>query len=308
MKIELLGTYETDLYDLSVEDNNNFFANGILVHNCDTDSIFLNLDPLVKAAFGDVEPSRDQLEEFIDKICKEKLEPVIADAYQDLAKRVNAYDNKMVMKREKIADRFIIQGKKRYIANVLNSEGVHYEIPKISVTGIESIRSSTPEICRDKMSEAFKVIMTKDESAIQKFISDFKDEFKTLQPEDIARNSGTDSIEKYMDPVSLYKSGCPQHVRGAIMYNETIKKLNLGSKYEPVKSGDKVKTLYLKLPNPIRENTISFTTLLPPEFGLAKYIDYNTQFDKVFLTPLIGILETIGWHHERISTIEDFFA
>lgn len=274
----------------------------------DTDSIFLNLEPLVKKAFGDVSPDREKVEAFIDKVCKEKLEPVIAKAYADLATRTNAFDNKMLMKREKIMDRFIIQGKKRYIASVLNSEGVHYETPKISVTGIESIRSSTPEICRTKMSDAFKVIMTKDESTAQKFISDFKEEFKLLKPEDIARNSGTDSIEKYMDPRSLYKSGCPQHVRGAIMFNETLKNLKLGSKYEPIRSGDKVKTLYLKLPNPIKENTISFVGILPPEFGLEKYIDFNTQFDKVFLTPLIGILETIGWHHEKISTIEDFFA
>ena len=273
----------------------------------DTDSAHVNLDPLVRKVFGDAEVPREVLESFLDSVAKEKIQPVLEKAYNDLAIQLGVFKNESSMKREKIADKAIFTGKKRYIYNVWNSEGVHYDIPKISVTGIESVRSSTPEICRDKFDEAFSVIMNKDEVAIQEFIKKFKEEFKKLPADIIARNSGTDDIEKYMDTKTLYRKGCPQHVRGAIVYNAKLKELGLTDKHETIKSGDKVKTLYLKLPNPVRENIISFVGTLPKELNLDKYIDYETQYEKVFLAPLINILEAVGWTHEEMASLDNFF-
>jgi len=200
--------------------------------------------------------------------------------------------------------------KKRYILNTLNSEGVHYETPKISVTGLESVRSSTPEVCRDKMKEAFKVIMQGTESDTQQFIAEFRDQFKSLPIEEIAKNSGTDNIDKFRVKAGpeLYKKGCPIHVRGCILYNDFLQKKNLSKKYEKIISGDKIKYVYLKLPNPLRENMISFPRNLPKEFDLQPYIDYDTQFDKVFLKPIEIILEALGWSAEKVNTLEDFFS
>jgi DNA polymerase elongation subunit (family B) len=272
----------------------------------DTDSIYVNMAPIIEKRFKTIDVDRKVGEEFLDKICRMQIEPVIEAGYVELSKTMGSYRQAMIMKREKITDKTVFIAKKRYIMNTLNSEGVHYDKPKISVTGLESVRSSTPEVCRDKLRGSFEVIMNGDEATVQKFIEEFRQEFYKLPPEAIGRNSGTDNIEKYMTNKS-YKKGCPMHVRGAILYNSFLKEKNLNKKFETVKSGDKIKFLHLKLPNPIRENIISFPNILPKQLGLDQYIDYETQFNKVFLSPIDSILEAIGWNAVKVDTLEDFF-
>lgn len=272
----------------------------------DTDSIYVDMGPLIEKVFGTLDIDRKTGEEFLDKVCKEKIEAAIEEGYKELASFMGAYRNAMSMKREKITDKSVFVAKKRYILNALNSEGVHFAEPKISVTGIESVRSSTPEVCREKMKKVFKVIMNGSEADVQSFIEDFRKEFFTLPAEDIAKISGTDNIEKYMEK-GTYKKGCPMHVRGCILYNNYLEKKKLDKKFEKIQSGDKIKFVYLKLPNPLHEDTISFPNVLPKEFGLDKYIDYETQFQKVFLKPLESILEAMGWSAKKIDTLESFF-
>jgi DNA polymerase elongation subunit (family B) len=275
----------------------------------DTDSIYVDMAPIVENAFGTVDIDRKKGEEFLDKVCQMKIEPVLEAGYEDLAKKMGAYRQAMFMKREKITDKSIFIAKKRYIMNTLNSEGVHYDKPKVSVTGLESVRSSTPEVCRDKLKASFEVIMNGNEESVQEFIENFRQAFYNLPPEDIGRNSGTQDLAKYMDGVSLYKKGCPMHVRGCILYNHELKKRDLGKTYEPIAGGDKIKYVYLKSPNPIRENIVSFPgQRLPPEFELANYIDYEKQFEKVFLSPIEAILEAVGWSAVKVNTIDSFFV
>ena len=274
----------------------------------DTDSIYVDMAPIVENAFGTIDVDRKKGEEFLDKVCQMKIEPVLEAGYVDLAARMGSYRQAMQMAREKITDKSVFIAKKRYIMNTLNSEGVHYDEPKISVTGLESVRSSTPEVCREQLRASFKVIMNEGEEATQKFIADFKAKFFQLGPEDIAKNSGTDNIGKYREAGSLYRKGCPMHVRGAILYNHYLKQAGLQNRYAEINGGDKIKFVYLKTPNPIKENIISFPGVLPPELELAKYIDYEKQFDKVFLSPLDAILEAVGWTTEKINTVDSFFV
>jgi DNA polymerase elongation subunit (family B) len=274
----------------------------------DTDSIYVDMSAVIKASFGNADVTRTQGEEFLDKVCKMKIEEVLENGYIDLASKMGAYRQAMVMKREKITDKTVFIAKKRYIMNTLNSEGVHYDKPKISVTGLESVRSSTPEVCRDKLRGSFDVIMNGDELAVQRFIEEFRQEFYKLPPEAIARNSGTDNIDKYRDRGNLYKKGCPMHVRGAILYNYYLQENGLDKKFTSISGGDKIKFLHLRQPNPIKENIISFPGVLPKEFGLHGYIDHETQFEKVFLSPLQSILEAVGWSAEKIDTLDAFFV
>jgi len=275
---------------------------------CDTDSVYVNLGPLVEKVFGTVNVTREQGESFIDKVCKEKIEPLLDDAYDDLAERMGAYRNAMKMKREKIADKAIFVAKKRYILNVLNSEGVHYDEPKVSVTGIDAARSSTPEICRKKFFEAFKIIVTQGESETQEFIRDFKEEFFSLPVQHIAKVSGTNDVDGYADPRTIYKKACPIHIRGCLLSNKWTVDNDLVNRYPLIQSGDKIKFVYLKLPNPLRENIISFIESPPTEMEIDIYVDREKQFSKVFLDPIQNILDSLGWSATKVDTLEDFFA
>lgn len=268
----------------------------------DTDSLYVDLGPLVEQ----VNPSNPV--DFLDKVASEKLEPVLSQAYQELFDQMGGIDNRMVMKREAIADRAIWTAKKRYILNVHDNEGVRYKEPKLKIMGIEAIKSSTPAPCRDALKELFKVIMKGSEKDNQQAILQFKDYFQTLPAHDIAFPRGVSNVTEYSNMQTIYKKGCPMHVRAALLHNRMLKNKSLTKKYQPIKNGEKIKFIYLKTPNPIKENVIGFMQYLPKEFELEPYIDYETQFQKTFLDPIEPIFKAIGWNTEETSSLEDFFG
>lgn len=272
----------------------------------DTDSVYLNLGPLVQKVFqSEVEISK--IVSFMDKVCDDKLQPYIDKSFQELAEYVNAYKQKMRMKREVLADKGIWVAKKRYILNVHNNEGVQYKEPHIKVSGLEMVKSSTPEVVRNKMNELVKVIVNSDEDAVIQFIENFRHDFHNLPPEDVAFPRGCNGLEDYADPVTLYRKGTPIHVKGAILYNHYLKQKELSHKYPFIKEGEKLKFTYLKTPNPFKDTVVSFPTRLPKEFGLHPYVDYDEQFTKTFIDPIKLILDSIGWKTERVNSLEDFF-
>ena len=268
----------------------------------DTDSLYVNFGPFVKQ-FNPPDPVK-----FLDESCRNHFEKVLEKAYEDLFEEMNCYKSRMVMKREVIADRGIWTAKKRYILNVHNSEGVQYAEPKLKIMGIEAIKSSTPAVCRDALKQMFKVIVRGSEDDTQAAIAEFKAKFKSLSPEEVSFPRGVSELAKWSDRKLVYTKGTPIHVRGALLYNQCIKDKSLQNKYELIQAGDKVKFTYLKMPNHIRENVITFPDYLPPELQLHKYVDYDKQFDKTFLEPLRFILNAIGWQEEKTATLEDFFA
>ena len=271
----------------------------------DTDSIYVKLGAVVDKIFKDKTDTR-KIVRVLDKFCEEKLQPIIDKSYDRLAKYVNAYEQKMFMKREVIANKGIWTAKKRYILNVFNEEGVELKEPKLKIMGIEAVKSSTPAPCRAKIKEALKVIMSKDENALIQFIDDFRTHFKKLMPHEIAFPRSCNNLKKYSSTTDIYKKSCPIHVRGSLLYNDLLKKSKL-RKYERINEADKIKFIFLKEPNPLRENIISFPAQLPKEFGLHQYIDYDEQFDKSFLEPLRFIVNAIGWNFEKQATLDGFF-
>jgi DNA polymerase elongation subunit (family B) len=276
----------------------------------DTDSLYIRFDELVQQVFTSGTDDAVKIINFLDRVATEKIEPFIDKSYQELADLMNAYDQKMLMKREVIADKGIWTAKKRYILNVYDSEGVRYAEPKLKMMGIETVKSSTPMSCREALKKALKIIMNKDEGAVQKYIAGFKEEFRTLPFEDVAFPRGVTDLTKYQsygNDLEIGKS-TPIHVRGSLVYNHLLKQHGLEKRYERIKDGEKTKFCYLQMPNPIRQNVLSIISTLPKEFALEGYIDYDTQFSKAFLEPLNAILQVIGWSSEKKATLEDFFS
>ena len=276
----------------------------------DTDSIYLSLDKLVTTVYGDQEVSQEKVVNFLDKACKEKIEPFIDKSYQELAEYTNAYEQKMFMKRENIAARGIWTAKKRYILNVWDSEGVRYSKPKLKMMGIEAVKSSTPAPCRTAIKDALNIMMSGEQDELIKFIDSFRDEFYSLPPEDIAFPRSVNGLRKFKSETNVYSKGCPLHVRGSLLYNFYVAQKKLENKYPLIQEGEKIKYIYMKVgrTNYTGENVISFLNTFPRELGLEESLDRKAQFKKSFLDPLQIITNVIGWDTEKKSSLEFLFT
>jgi DNA polymerase elongation subunit (family B) len=280
-------------------------SNDDFVIAVDTDSVYLKLKPLITW----LQPKKDiNTIEFMDNVCGQVLMPHIDKSYQELCNYVNGYEQSMAMKREILADKAIWTAKKRYIVNVWNDEGVALKEPKMKIMGLEMIKSSTPEVCRSKMKEAVKLIMNGTEDDVISFIEKFRQEFYKLPAEEVAFPRGVNGLRTYTDADTTYKKGTPIHVKGSLIYNALLAERGLLKMYPKVQDSDKIKFMYLTLPNPFKTNTIAFPLRLPPTLGIEEYIDYPLQFEKAFLAPLKIVLNPIGWKTEKENTIERFFV
>ena len=272
----------------------------------DTDSIYLKLDSLVEKTCQD--KTIDQKVNFIDKVAQQKIEPFIEKCFNDLSDYTNAFEQRMVMKREVIADKAIWTAKKRYMLHVLDDEGIRLTKPKMKIMGIEAVKSSTPEVCRGKIKEAIDMMMTKDNDTLIKFVADFREEFNQMTPEQISFPRSCNNLKKYRSSKDIFVKGTPIHVKGALIYNQKIKEHKIDHIYPAIQEGDKIKFIKLKSRNPFKNDVISYITKLPREFELNEYIDRDIMFEKTFITPLSFILESIGWDVEKKASLEAFFG
>ena len=272
----------------------------------DTDSCYITLDKLVKKYYNGL--SKDRVVEILDRVGEEKIEPAIAKAMSELADYTNAKEEKIFFKREAIADRGIWVAKKRYALNVWDNEGVRYEEPKLKVMGLEIVRSSTPAPVRDSLKEAVRICLLEDETALQNFVENTWQEFKSRPVEEISFPRGCNNLNKYSSTSDIYQKGTPIQVRGSLLYNNELKKHKLDMKYPVISEGDKIKYVYLKEPNTLRENVIAFSSKLPPEFDFHHYVDYEMMFEKAFIEPLNTVAESIGWKPRPVATLEDLFS
>ena len=272
----------------------------------DTDSLYITMDKLVQRVLPE-ETNKGKIVDFLNS-SEGLIEKVLAEGFDELAEYTNAYQNKMEMGREIIADRGIWTAKKRYILNVHDNEGVRLKTPKLKMMGIETAKSSTPQWVRGKLTEAFQVVMNGEETDLWEFVENARKEFRNLPPEEVAFPRGCKGLVQYADPTHIYSKGTPIHVRGSLLYNHHLKKKNIDRRYEMVKNGEKIHFSYLSTPNPINENVIAFLNVLPRELDLHRFIDYDMQFDKAFVDPLKVVISLIGWNVEPVASLDSFFG
>lgn len=305
-------TLEGQLSNRWVANNMNNYLNNLLKTNkdyviyMDTDSLMISLNDLI-AKVCPKEYNNEQIVNFLLKSIVSKIQPEVDGFCSNLCTYVNSYTNALSYKLEKICSNSVFVAKKRYALNVYSNEGVIYSEPKIKVTGLEIVKSSTPATVRKALKDCVSIILNDSESKLQSYVSDFKSKFYSLPIEEISFPRGVNGIYKYQDSSMLYKKGTPIHVRGAIVFNNFLADKGLDSEYESIKDGDKIKFCYLKSPNFIKENVIAFPEKLPKQFDLNKFIDYNMMFEKGFMEPLKSITDKAQWELESKNRLEDFF-
>jgi len=272
----------------------------------DTDSLYITLQGLVDKYFKN-KTDREKIVKFINKVSNEILQPFIDSSFDELANNMNSYEQKMSMKRESISNKGIWTAKKKYMLNVLmGEEGIYLKQPELKVMGVEMVKSSTPQVCRDALKKSIDLIMNHTKKDLKSFVKDFRKDFRSYLPEDIAFPRSCNHLSNYSDSAKIFKKATPIAVKGSLLYNFYLHKNKLLKKYPIIKDGDKIKYIYLKKINPIGEHVISFPQKLPDEFNLGEYIDYNTQFEKTFLDPLQLILDTISWKlQEEVSLFDE---
>ncbi len=273
----------------------------------DTDSAYIELERLVNLICPpdmDVQKKVD----FIDKFVKTYLQPYIASEFERLANYLNCRKNTFSMKREIIADTAIWRGKKNYIMNVYDAEGVRYMNSELKVVGVESVRSSTPPICKTALEDCYRIMLNEtDNNKLIEYVKTFKKTFMNAPISDIAYPRSISDIDKW-ECETGWLNGTPIHVKAAIVYNRLLKKFKLVGKYELIKNKNKIKFIYLKTPNYTFNNAIAFFDEIPKEFELDEYVDRELQFEKSFYNPVKSFAELIGFTMEKQKTLNDIFV
>lgn len=276
----------------------------------DTDSCYVTMESIVEKfiipKLGE-NPDIQKIIDAMDKIANEKITPVINTACDGLSDYTNSLKQLMNFKRESLADKGVWCAKKKYALNVYDNEGIRYAEPKIKIMGLEIVRSSTPAPVRKMLKDAVKIVLTGTEKELQSKIDGWRSEFDAMSPDAIAFPRGVQRLDHYVDNNNIYQKGCPIHVRAALLFNHHIKACNLGDSYPLINDGDKIKFVYMKMPNSIHENIFGFIDRFPHEVGITKYVDYNLMWEKAFLAPLDSIINTIKWNHKEMPSLAGLF-
>jgi DNA polymerase elongation subunit (family B) len=203
---------------------------------------------------------------------------------------------------EKISDAGVWLAKKKYVYNtVWKDPGIDVEpLTDITAKGVEIVQSSSSKFVRDTLKNLLKHIFTKKKEfnvvELATILKKYKEEFKLKNIEDIAASSSIGDYEKHVlmdkDKLVLEKA-CPIHVRAAAIYNHKLFNSKYKKKYQPIRSGEKVKYYHVKTAN-LDENVFAFISgSFPVEF--APSMDYDTQFSKNIVQPINRFVEAMGY-------------
>lgn len=273
----------------------------------DTDSAYVVFNDFVKKLCPVDLPAQKKVD-FLDKFIKKYVEPFIAEKFVVLSDYLNLKENRLHMKREAIADKAIWRGKKNYIMQVYDNEGVRYATPKMKMMGIETARSSTPKLVKGALTEGYKIILNGTQAQMIEHVANFKRTFMTSPLAEIAFPRGVTDMDKWMDKNTIWKLSTPIHVKASLMHNVLLKKHKLGNKFPAIRNGDKIKFIYLKEPNPSMCNAIAFIDALQTEFGLDEYVDKELQYEKAFHLPLKSFSTLVGMDTNKVVRLDSFFS
>lgn len=283
----------------------------------DTDSCYYSMKYVVNKHVP-MGTAKDTIVTFLDKYHKKNIQPLMIQSTELIHTKFNAYLPRLKFVRDVIADVGIFLAKKRYVLQALDIEGTRTsDKDKLKMMGIDSVKSSTPKYCREKIKQSIEKILNSPQEEFIDYIELTKKEFMQLPIEDIASPRGINDIQKYTessitidsfggdedDSSITYKSRAPMHVKASIYHNKLVIEKNMTNKYQLIENGDKIKFTYLKMPNPIKNNAIAFDGKLPKEFGLEQYVDYETQWEKTFLNSVKAITDVISWKIEQDNSM-----
>ena len=283
-----------------------------IVYN-DTDSGYLTLNAIVQK-YQEKYPNKtkNDIVDFLDNFGKKILSKIIQDTIDEFADILNAYNKDVIeADREVIADVGIFLNKKKYVLRVLDNEGVRYKEPDIKAMGVEIARSSTPPFFKNKLKESLDIIFDYDAAQLKKWLNDVRKEVTKQPLPDIAKTSSIGSLDYDLDKAEFKdgrKVAIPINSRGALAVNRWIQQNNLSTRYTEINTGDKVKLLYLKQPNPLGQDIMAF---IDP--GVAEefrdYVDYDKNFEKYFMAALEILIDPLGWKsqlHHSTSDLDEW--
>ena len=260
----------------------------------DTDSAYITFDPILKSC----DYSGDPLD-FILKIKEFRLNSYIKNKFEEYAEKYNT-KNIQDLELEKVSYSAIMVAKKKYILDLSWKEpGVFYKPQeKIKFAGVEIVQGSTPKFARTVLKEMMKMVCEKGKNLqyadVVKKLKDYKKQYVLENPENIAKTQSLGDYEKYCledkNEIKLAPK-CPQNVRASAIYNNKVLNSKWRTKYNLIRTGDKVKYYYSNDENEV------FGFLpgnYPYEF--ASPVNYDLQFEKTIIEPFNRILSSIGFN------------
>jgi DNA polymerase I len=280
----------------------------IIVQN-DTDSIYLCLDEVIQN-LGITFNNNQEVYDWMDSFDKKFITPFFDKILQIYADNYKC-EQLINLKREKIITQKIITAKKKYVDEILaNEDKLYIDKPKISVTGIEIVRTDTPSFCRDKLKKSINKFFEthcEDKSKIIEYIKEVKDEFIKSPIKEIAIPKGVSDYNKYANNVQEYISNglrypdsCPIHVRASMNYNYLIEKMHLP--FKPITNGTKIKYIHIASNNEIHQDIIAFINEWPKEFDKIFNVDYDRQFNRTFIAVLQRLFDVLNWGEIQLET------
>ncbi len=288
--------------------NNKYKTDKVYRTLTDTDSYYLGLSYIVdlyQQTYG--VKTNEEISDMIDKLDKKIVSVLNRKCANVIYNKFNNFDDVIYYDREKIGH-MIITGKKKYAVLLYNNEGYQYEEPKVSVTGLSTVRSDTPAIVRKKLSDILKIMFHNDNELLLEYIDNFKNEYykDMYSIDDIAIPTGISDIDKFKNKTS----SIPIHVRASFTYNNFLKDNKLlENGFTEIQNGDKIKWFRIKKNPFVNSDVFAYTDKsIFKEYDILKYFNYDEMFYRTFKKTVDDLCEVVKLKsNEDSKLMEDLF-